>query len=296
MGPPRQAAGALREPIVSSGFLKDAHFWTFEEFVLDSLLRNYIPPRHPDCPFSRWENKDLRKWRPCGCHPLPGPYGALGAGPRSRPQAGELYMDGRLTIEQGDIVALMDLLVCNVTMSGISGSHRALRFLRQLFRAFGQFNPGSRARAHVAHHYDLSRQLYDLFLDATGNIPVPISPRRATRGRGAGQKKQHIAAKLNLNRPGLKVLDIGCGWGGLALDLRANAAPMSGRHIVRPSRSPWPRARRGRRASTKRAIPADGLPRGERTIRPHRLGRHVRACRRRLLLRFLRQGARTSGR
>src|SRR5262245_8135449 len=80
---------------------------------------------------------------------------------------GELYMDGRLTIEQGDIVSLLDLLVRNVSDNGAGRSRKALRFLRQIFRAFAQWNPASRARAHVAHHYDLSGRLYDLFLDAS---------------------------------------------------------------------------------------------------------------------------------
>ncbi|HVZ27460.1 MAG TPA: hypothetical protein VG798_02295, partial [Rhizomicrobium sp.] len=80
---------------------------------------------------------------------------------------GELYMDGRLTIVEGDIVGLMDLLVGNVAAAGARGSHRFFRSLRQLFRVFGQWNPVSRAAAHVHHHYDLSSRLYDLFLDVS---------------------------------------------------------------------------------------------------------------------------------
>src|SRR5579872_4310110 len=79
---------------------------------------------------------------------------------------GELYMDGRLTIEQGNVVGLMDILMGNIARTGVSGSHRLLRLLRKSLRLFAQWNPVRAARAHVAHHYDLSGHLYDLFLDA----------------------------------------------------------------------------------------------------------------------------------
>ena len=134
---------------------------------------------------------------------------------------GEMYMDGRLDIEEGGVVAMMDLLMGNVAAAGgARGSHRALRAVRRLFRAFSQFNPASRARAHVAHHYDLSGRLYDLFLDASRQYSCAYFMRDDdTLEAAQAQKKRHIAAKLNFDRPDLSVLDIGCGWGGLALDL-----------------------------------------------------------------------------
>jgi cyclopropane-fatty-acyl-phospholipid synthase len=133
---------------------------------------------------------------------------------------GELYMDGRLIIEQGDIVTLMDLLVGNVAAAGARGSHRFFRSLRRLFRVFGQWNPVSRARAHVHHHYDLSGRLYDLFLDVSRQYSCAYFAHDGDSLEMAqAQKKKHITAKLNFDRPGLKVLDIGCGWGGLAMDM-----------------------------------------------------------------------------
>src|SRR5262249_5046751 len=78
---------------------------------------------------------------------------------------GEMYMAGRLVIDEGDIVQLMALLMGNLARAGTAGSHRLLRQLRKALRAFAQWNPVTRARAHAAHHYDLSRRLYDLFLD-----------------------------------------------------------------------------------------------------------------------------------
>src|SRR6185437_5231954 len=87
------------------------------------------------------------------------------------------------------------------------------------FRVFQQYNPLRRARANVAHHYDLSDTLYDLFLDADRQYSCAyfLVPDQGIEEAQAN-KKRHLAAKLLL-RPGQKVLDIGCGWGGLALYL-----------------------------------------------------------------------------
>jgi cyclopropane-fatty-acyl-phospholipid synthase len=133
---------------------------------------------------------------------------------------GELYMNGRLTVEQGDVVDLLALLMKNLSSAKPAGLHRGLRAFRRLTRRFAQFNPIPRAKAHVAHHYDLSGRLYDLYLDADKQYSCAYfsSPEETLEEAQIG-KKRHIAAKLNLDRPGLKVLDIGCGWGGLALDL-----------------------------------------------------------------------------
>ena len=133
---------------------------------------------------------------------------------------GELYMDGRLTVEQGDIADLLDLLMTNIAHNRTSGSLRLGRAIRHAFRPFEQYNPVSRSKAHVAHHYDLSGKLYDLFLDKDRQYSCGYFTEPGESLDDAQiAKKRHIAAKLFLERPGLKVLDIGCGWGGLALDL-----------------------------------------------------------------------------
>ena len=133
---------------------------------------------------------------------------------------GELYMDGRLTIEQGNVVGLMDILMGNIARTGVSGSHRLLRLLRRSLRIFAQWNPARAARAHAAHHYDLSGHLYDLFLDAGRQYSCAYFAHDGdTLEEAQAEKKRHIAAKLNFDRPGLSVLDIGCGWGGLAMDI-----------------------------------------------------------------------------
>ena len=186
----------MREPIVFSGFLKDAHFWTFEEFVLDSLLRNYIRRGTLIVHFPDGKTRAYGSGTPMVAIRFQDHMAlwALGLDPDLK--LGELYMDGRLTIEQGDIVALMDLLVGNVAMSGISGSHRALRFLRQLFRAFGQFNPGRPGTRPCGASLRSVEPALRPVPGQHGNIPAPISRRPGHAGSGAGDKKSHIAAKL----------------------------------------------------------------------------------------------------
>jgi cyclopropane-fatty-acyl-phospholipid synthase len=133
---------------------------------------------------------------------------------------GELYMDGRLTIENDDVEGLLALLMRNLELSRPSGLHRVLRGFRRVTRPLHQFNPLSRAKENVAHHYDLSGELYALFLDRDRQYSCAYFPRGDETLEDAQiAKKRHIAAKLLLDKPGLKVLDIGCGWGGLALDL-----------------------------------------------------------------------------
>jgi cyclopropane-fatty-acyl-phospholipid synthase len=131
----------------------------------------------------------------------------------------EAYMDGTLTIEKGGIYGLIELLVRNEAL--LSG-HPLLRLgaqLRRLSRRLHQYNPISRSRANVAHHYDLSDQLYDLFLDRDRQYSCAyfLAPDDDI-DTAQLNKRRHIAAKLLL-RPGMKVLDIGSGWGGLALYL-----------------------------------------------------------------------------
>jgi cyclopropane-fatty-acyl-phospholipid synthase len=131
----------------------------------------------------------------------------------------EAYMDGTLTIEQGDIYALIELLVRNDELMVDNALWRFGGHMRRLMRRLHQYNPVSRSRRNVAHHYDLSDQLYDLFLDRDRQYSCAyfLSPNDDIETAQLN-KRQHIAAKLLL-RPGMKVLDIGSGWGGLALYL-----------------------------------------------------------------------------
>jgi cyclopropane-fatty-acyl-phospholipid synthase len=133
---------------------------------------------------------------------------------------GELYMDGRLTVEKGSLVELLDILVSGLGQVRPSGLHKMIRVFRRLTRRLAQYNPAGRSKDHVAHHYDLSARLYDLFLgrDKQYSCAYFSAPGETLEEAQIG-KKRHIAAKLHLTKPGLKVLDIGCGWGGMALNL-----------------------------------------------------------------------------
>lgn len=133
---------------------------------------------------------------------------------------GELYMDGRVTVENGDIAALLDFLMHNLSLSHPPAVIRIVQAWRRITRPIAQSNYSSRARKNVAHHYDLSGRLYDLFLDRDRQYSCAyFSAPGETLEEAQIGKKRHIAAKLFLDRAHLSVLDIGSGWGGLALDL-----------------------------------------------------------------------------
>jgi cyclopropane-fatty-acyl-phospholipid synthase len=131
---------------------------------------------------------------------------------------GEGYMDGTLTIAGDDLRGFISFLMENAA-HGLPLWNRAILSLRTWLRIARQWNPAPRARANVAHHYDLSARLYDLFLDADRQYSCAYFARPDMSLEEAQlAKKRHIAAKLLL-RPGMRVLDIGCGWGGMALTL-----------------------------------------------------------------------------
>jgi cyclopropane-fatty-acyl-phospholipid synthase len=132
---------------------------------------------------------------------------------------GEAYMDGRLLVEQGDIRDLLDLIGFNLRWDGENGSAAALCCPRRFPAALGAWNWRRRSRRNAAHHYDLSTRLYELFLDSDLQYSCAyFRDPGETLERAQADKKAHIAAKLRLE-PGQRVLDLGCGWGGLALYL-----------------------------------------------------------------------------
>ncbi len=132
---------------------------------------------------------------------------------------GEGYTDGTLTVADDDLYGLIGLCVRNLAARNGAWWHRAADLGRNWARAARQFNPAGRSRANVAHHYDLSGALYDLFLDADRQYSCAYFARPdMTLEEAQAAKKAHIAAKLLL-KPDMRVLDIGCGWGGMALSL-----------------------------------------------------------------------------
>jgi cyclopropane-fatty-acyl-phospholipid synthase len=133
---------------------------------------------------------------------------------------GEAYMDGRLIIESGDILGLLDLVTSNAPWEAGGKSRKAIsRGGHKLMRKLALVNWRRRSARNVAHHYDLSDRLYDLFLDSDRQYSCAyFKDPGATLEQAQADKKAHIAAKLHL-APKHKVLDIGCGWGGMALYL-----------------------------------------------------------------------------
>ncbi len=132
---------------------------------------------------------------------------------------GEGYMNGDITIDGDDLHGLLEIVVRNVKIQSPVWWMRAINTLRILRRRFDQNNFTTAARRNVAHHYDLSGALYDLFLDRDRQYSCAYFTQASdTLEQAQANKKKHIAAKLLLE-PGMRVLDIGCGWGGMALSL-----------------------------------------------------------------------------
>jgi len=130
---------------------------------------------------------------------------------------GEAYMDGTVVVEQGTIADVLAV----VLGQGIEVPTwaRPQWLIRYIARRFAQFNPPRRARRNVAHHYDLDGRLYSLFLDADRQYSCGYFETPGTSLDDAQlAKKRHLAAKLKLDQH-QRVLDIGCGWGGLGLYL-----------------------------------------------------------------------------
>ena len=143
---------------------------------------------------------------------------------------GEAYMNGSLVIEGDDLQGLLALAVLNARQADANPvwwqklAHRS----RAALRGVTQKNLLSRSKRNVAHHYDLSGELFDTFLDDDRQYSCGyFRTSDATLEQAQADKKAHIARKL-LIKPGMRVLDIGCGWGGMALTLARDY----GAHVV----------------------------------------------------------------
>ena len=136
---------------------------------------------------------------------------------------GEAYMDGTITIGKGTLRDLLHLCTSNLEALDRHPVGALRSDLDRLLRRLQQDNRLGRARANIAHHYDLSGALYDLFLDRDRQYSCAYFQTGAeTLEEAQEKKKHHIMAKLLLE-PGMRVLDIGSGWGGLALEIAQTA-------------------------------------------------------------------------
>lgn len=132
---------------------------------------------------------------------------------------GEGYMDGTLIFEDSTIYDFLHLFNLNRMSLGAYPLQSVVRKISKAFRFLQQHNPIGKARENVAHHYDLSREMYSLFLDVDQQYSCAYFMSDTDSLEEAQlNKKRHIAAKLLL-QPGQRILDIGCGWGGMALEL-----------------------------------------------------------------------------
>src|SRR5487761_2071693 len=135
---------------------------------------------------------------------------------------GEVYMEGSFVVERGSIADALAILMDQPEI--LPRWAKVQWWLRYLIRHIGQFNRRSRSKDNVAHHYDLDGRLYSLFLDSDKQYSCGyFESLEQSLDDAQLAKKRHLAAKLLLGRDrherDLRVLDIGCGWGGLGLYL-----------------------------------------------------------------------------
>ena len=132
---------------------------------------------------------------------------------------GEAYMAGELVMERGTLWDLLDLCGRNLEKLPRRGTGFFVRLTKSIVRQIQQHNSVRISRRNVAHHYDLSQTLYQQFLDPDLQYSCAyFSAQGVSLEEAQDAKKRHIVSKLLL-RPGHRILDIGCGWGGLALSL-----------------------------------------------------------------------------
>lgn len=132
---------------------------------------------------------------------------------------GEAYTNGQLTVTEGNIYDVLRLLMANLETAKKTVPVRLPYAIRKRLKRLQQDNRIGQARNNVAHHYDLSGALYDLFLDNDRQYSCAYFEKTGQNLEQAQlAKKRHLAAKLVVE-PGMRVLDIGSGWGGLGLYL-----------------------------------------------------------------------------
>ena len=132
---------------------------------------------------------------------------------------GEAYSDGDITIENGTLTDFLDLALMNIGRGELNFFSQLINKLSGSYRYLTNFNFIKKSKMNVAHHYDLSDELYDLFLDPKRQYSCAyFKNENDTLEVAQNNKIQHIIKKLNI-QPNQKILDIGCGWGSLAFDI-----------------------------------------------------------------------------
>ena len=136
---------------------------------------------------------------------------------------GEAYTNGDIVIENGSLTDFLDLALMNIGRNELNIFSYLLNKLRGSYRYLTNFNFIKKSKMNVSHHYDIKDDLYDLFLDPKRQYSCAYFKNENDSLETAQNNKiQHIIKKLNI-QPDQKVLDIGCGWGSLAIDIAKNA-------------------------------------------------------------------------
>ena len=132
---------------------------------------------------------------------------------------GECYMNGSLELDDDELRPFIELLLQNLDIGRTPLGMQVLGSVRRLWRRIALYNPVAASRRNVAHHYNLSDELYALFLDSDRQYSCAYFSEPDASLDEAQEAKKRIIAKKLLLEPGMNVLDIGCGWGGLGLTL-----------------------------------------------------------------------------
>ena len=132
---------------------------------------------------------------------------------------GEAYSDGDIIIENGTLTDFLDLALMNIGRGELNFFSQCINKMSGSYRYLTNFNFIKKSKMNVAHHYDLSDKLYDLFLDPKKQYSCAYFKNENDSLEDAQNNKiQHIIKKLNIKK-NQKILDIGCGWGSLAIDI-----------------------------------------------------------------------------
>jgi len=132
---------------------------------------------------------------------------------------GEGYADGTIKIEKGNLTDFLDLALKNIGRKETNSFSQLLNKLRGSYRYLTNFNFIKKSKMNVAHHYDISDDLYELFLDPKKQYSCGyFKSENDSLEEAQNNKIKHIIKKLNI-KPNQKVLDIGSGWGSLAIDI-----------------------------------------------------------------------------
>ena len=132
---------------------------------------------------------------------------------------GEAYTDGEILIENGTLTDFLDLALMNIGRGEVNFFSYLMNRLRGSYRYLTNFNFIKKSKMNVSHHYDIKDSLYDLFLDPKRQYSCAyFKDENDSLEVAQNNKIQHIIKKLNI-KPNQKVLDIGSGWGSLAIDI-----------------------------------------------------------------------------